>query len=477
MSIVTPMIHRFKQHGMNIVLDVNSGIVHVVDQITYDVLEFYKGTNRSEVFDKLCGKYNKDELIEVMDEADELIKARKLYAPMDSAYKIAVNDRPIIKAICLNIAHDCNLRCKYCFAGQGGYGKWRMLMSFDVARRAIDFLIAHSGPRKHCEVDFFGGEPLMNWHVIQQTVTYIRQKERKHNKIVRLSLTSNGMLLDKEKVKYLNDNHISLILSIDGRREVHDRMRPGVHGEGTYDQIVKNLKYCVEHRNGEEYYVRGTFTKYNLDFTADVKDMVDTGFPALSMEPVIGEEGTDYSITKEDLPAIKKEYEKLADFFIKREEEGRPFCFFHFNMDLWKGPCLPKRLRGCGAGFEYLAVVPNGDIYPCHQFVGRDGYVIGNVYDGLKNMKMMREFRVNHVFNKPECVNCWAKFFCSGGCHANNAAFTGDMHKPYSLTCEIQKKRVECAMMIQAYNSLKKPDVMARPGSRQAKLNVLREKI
>lgn len=466
---VKPMIHRFRQNGMNIVMDVNSGIVHVVDDVTYDVLAYYNGKNRDMVLANLGKDYEEKELNEVMDDLDELIKNETLFAPMDPNYELAIEDRPIVKALCLNIAHDCNLRCKYCFAGQGGYGQWRMLMPFDVARRGVDFLIAHSGPREHCELDFFGGEPLLNWHVVQQTIDYVHTQEKKHHKKIKMSLTTNGLLLDEAKVKYLTENHISLILSLDGRKEMHDRMRPGVHGEGTYDRIVKNLQYCVQHRNGEEYYVRGTFTRYNLDFTTDVIDMLDHGFDAVSMEPVVGEDTEEYSIKKEDLPRVKEEYDRLAKLFIQREEEGRPFFFFHFNMDLWKGPCLPKRLRGCGAGHEYLAVVPNGDIYPCHQFVGREGYVLGNVYEGLKNMKMMHDFRANHVFSKPTCVDCWAKFFCSGGCHANNESFAGDIHKPYDITCEIQKKRVECAMMIQAYNQLKKPSVMAQPGSPRAK--------
>lgn len=473
---VKPMIHRFQQNGMNIVMDVNSGIVHVVDDVTYKVLAYYNGTNRGMVLANLAKDYEEAELNEVMDDLDELIAKEVLFAPMDKNYKMAIEDRPIIKALCINIAHDCNLRCQYCFAGQGGYGQWRMLMSFDVARRAVDFLIVHSGPREHCELDFFGGEPLMNWHVVQQTIDYVHKQEKKHGKKIKMSLTTNGLLLDKEKVKYLTDNHISLILSLDGRKEMHDRMRPGVHGEGTYNEIVKNLQYCVANRKGEEYYVRGTFTRYNMDFTTDVIDMIDKGFPAVSMEPVVGEDTADYSIKEEDLPRVKAEYDRLAKLFIAREEEGRPFFFFHFNMDLWKGPCLPKRLRGCGAGHEYLAVVPNGDIYPCHQFVGREGYVIGNVYEGLKNFKVMRDFRMNHVFSKPECVDCWAKFFCSGGCHANNEAFAGDIHKPFHITCEIQKKRVECAMMIQAYNEMKKPKVMAQPGTYQAKKEAMEEK-
>lgn len=461
---VMPMIHKFRQNGMNIVMDVNSGIVHVVDTMTYDVLDIYNGTNRGDTLAALGGRYDRAELIEVMDELDALIAKGMLFASMDPNYRVAIEDRPVVKAMCLNIAHDCNLRCRYCFAGQGGYGQWRMLMSFDVARRAVDFLLAHSGPRKHCEVDFFGGEPLMNWPVVQQTVAYIREQEKKHNKIIKLSLTTNGSYLDEKKVKYLTDNHIALILSLDGRKENHDRMRPGTHGEGTYDQILKNLEYCVAHRDGEEYYVRGTYTRYNLDFTKDVLDMVDKGFPAVSMEPVVGDLTEPYAIQEEDLPRVKEEYETLANAFLRREEEGRPFFYFHFNMNLWRGPCLPKRLRGCGAGHEYLAVVPNGDIYPCHQFVGRDGYVIGNVYDGFTDMQMMRDFRTNHVLNKPECVHCWAKFFCSGGCHANNETYGGDIHRPFHISCEIQKKRIECALMIQAYNQVHRPQVMAQPG-------------
>ncbi len=464
---VKPMFHRFQQNGMNIVLDVNSGIVHVTDDITYDILGVYDGTNAAAVHTAFDEKYGKEEVDDVLSDLDALVQKEQLLAPMDPNYRVVIEDKPIIKALCLNIAHDCNLRCRYCFAGQGGYGQWRMLMSFDVARRAVDFLIAHSGGRKHCEIDFFGGEPLMNWHIIQETVSYIRQQEKKHNKIIKLSLTTNGLLLDEEKTRYLTENHISLILSLDGRKEMHDRMRPGVQGEPTYDRILKNLQYCVEHRDGEEYYVRGTYTRYNLDFATDVTDIVDKGFPALSMEPVVGDASEAYAIQKEDLPQIFDEYEKLAKIFIEREEAGHPFFYFHFNMDLWRGPCLPKRLRGCGAGHEYLAVVPNGDIYPCHQFVGRDGYVIGNVYEGLKNMDMMKSFRENHVLSKPECVQCWARFYCSGGCHANNETYAGDIQKPFDITCEIQKKRIECALMIQAYNKIHHPQVMPVPGLRK----------
>lgn len=445
---VRPLIHKFYQNGVYIVMDVNSGCVHLPDRLTYELLDTYDGTNPKEALQAMK-HYPQKEVLEAMAEVDELIRQEVLFAPMDDTFQVALDERPIIKALCLNVAHDCNLRCQYCFAGQGGYGRWRELMSFDVARRAVDFLIAHSGPRQHCEIDFFGGEPLMNFHVVQQTVDYVRRMEKKHNKIFKLTLTTNGMLLDEKKVQYFNDNHISLVLSLDGRKDVHDKMRPGVHGEGTYDVIRDHIDHAVHHRNGEEYYVRGTFTSQNLDFTTDVLDMVDQGFTELSMEPVVGEDDR-FAIREEHLPQIFAEYEKLAEAYLQRYREGRPFTFFHFNMDLYRGPCMQKRLRGCGAGHEYMAVVPNGDIYPCHQFVGRDGYVIGNVFTGLSDMQSPREFRENHVLHKDTCIDCWAKFYCSGGCHANNETFAGDIHVPYDVSCQIQKKRIECALMIQA---------------------------
>ena len=305
------------------------------------------------------------------------------------------------------------------------------------------------GKRQHCEIDFFGGEPLMNFGVVKQTIEYIREQEKIHDKVFKLSLTTNGMLLDPAKVKYLTDNHISLILSLDGRPEVHDRMRPDAGGHGSYKTCADNQVYAAKHRNGEEYYVRGTYTKYNLDFTKDVEHMADLGFEGLSMEPVVGDD-LSYAITDDDLPRIYEEYDRLADFYLKRMDEGRPFIYYHFIMDLYRGPCIAKRLRGCGAGHEYMCVVPNGDIYPCHQFVGQDDYVIGNVYDGVTNTELPPLFRDMHVLNKPICCDCWAKFFCSGGCHANNIKYGGNIQTPYELSCKIQKKRIECAMYIQA---------------------------
>ena len=323
-------------------------------------------------------------------------------------------------------------------------------MSFDVAKHAVDLLIKSTeGKRQHCEIDFFGGEPLMNFGVVKQTIAYIREQEKIHDKVFKLSLTTNGMLLDPAKVKYLTENHISLILSLDGRPEVHNRMRPDAGGRDSYDTCAKNQVYAAKHRNGEEYYVRGTYTKYNLDFTKDVEHMADLGFEGLSMEPVVGDD-LSYAITEDDLPRIFKEYDTLAEFYLQRMDEGRPFIYYHFIMDLYRGPCIAKRLRGCGAGHEYMCVVPNGDIYPCHQFVGQDDYVIGNVYDGVTDTKLPALFRDMHVLNKPICCDCWAKFFCSGGCHANNIKYGGNIQTPYDLSCQIQKKRIECAMYIQA---------------------------
>lgn len=450
------LIHKFHLNGTYILLDVNSGVVNVIDEMTYRVLDTYKGSNRKETLVLLSSQYDKDSLIECLDELDELIRQELLFAPMSEKFELVAAEKPIVKALCLNIAHDCNLRCRYCFASSGAYGgSKRELMSFDVAKRAIDFLIANSGTRQHCEVDFFGGEPLLNFDVVKDIIAYIREQEEIHNKIFKLTLTTNGMLLDKEKVAYLNDNHISMVLSLDGRKEVHDSMRPNVAGQGSYETVLKNLQYAVQHRNGEEYYVRGTYTAKNLDFTNDVVSMADAGFDELSMEPVIGEDG-DYIITEEHLPRIKEEYETLTKEFLKRKFSGRGFNFFHFNVDLYRGPCMAKRLRGCGAGHEYMAITPNGDIYPCHQFVGDESYIIGTVYDGLTNFDIPKTFRETNVLTKDQCIDCWAKFFCSGGCHANNIKLGGSINEPYKLSCELQKKRIECALLIQAELALAK---------------------
>lgn len=448
---IKPMIHRFKMKDKFYCLDVNSGIVHVIDELTDKVLSIYKGDNRKEVIDAFLEE-DASIMNEIMDEVDELIKLEYLYAPMSEEFKLRVGEKPIVKSLCLNIAHNCNLACKYCFASQGDYGGVkRELMSFDVAKRAIDFLIESSGPRKHIEIDFFGGEPLMNWKVVKQAIEYAEVEGSKHNKIFKMTLTSNGMLLTQDKIDYLNEHNISLVLSIDGRKDVHDKMRPTAGGCASYDIISKNLINAVKQRDGREYYVRGTYTHKNLDFVKDVMAMSDLGFVHLSMEPVVGDDN-EYALRDEDLPTLYEEYEKLADIYLERQLNGTgdEFNFFHFNMDLYRGPCMAKRLRGCGAGHEYMAVVPNGDIYPCHQFVGKEEYVVGTVYDGITDFVIPKEFRETHVLTKPICADCWAKFFCSGGCHANNMNYGGDIDTPFEQGCNLQKKRIECAMMIQA---------------------------
>ena len=449
-SSVEPMIHRFKQNGMNIVMDVNSAILHVVDDMTYDVLADYNGTNREAVHNRLDGTYKASELDEDMDEIDELIKQKILFAPMVDNYQLAVSERPIIKALSLNIAHDCNLRCKYCFAGQGGYGQWRMLMSFDVARRAVDFLIAHSGPRKHLEMDFFGGEPLMNWQVVKDLVAYGREQEKIHDKHFRFTITTNGVLLNDEVQEFVNKEMDNVVLSLDGRKDVNDRMRPFRNGKGSYDLIVPKFQKLAKSRNQERYYVRGTFTRDNLDFSNDILHFADLGFKQMSIEPVVGDESDPYAIREEDIPMINEEYDKLAKIMIEREKEGKGFNFFHFMIDLDGGPCVAKRLSGCGSGTEYLAVTPWGDLYPCHQFVGQEEFLMGNVDEGIVRPEIADDFRSCNVYSKDKCRDCFAKFYCSGGCMANSYNFHGTIHDTYDIGCEMQRKRVECAIMMKA---------------------------
>ena len=458
-----PMIHKFKMKDEIYCLDVNSGTIHIIDELTDKVLDVYKGHNREDVHAALDTTEDPTELDELLDEIDELIKAGQLFTPMSPDFQLVIDEKPIVKAMCLNIAHDCNLACKYCFASQGDYGGVkRELMPFEVAKRAVDFLIANSGSRQHLEIDFFGGEPLLNWDVVKQTVEYAEEQAKKNNKIMKMTMTTNGVLLNQDKIDYLNDHNMSMVLSLDGREAVHNAMRPVANsGEASYNIIAKNLVNAVKQRNGLEYYVRGTFTHKNLDFVEDVKSLSDLGFEHLSMEPVVGAEG-DYVLREEDWPTLSAEYEKLADLYLERQAEGwgERFNFFHFRMDLYRGPCMAKRLRGCGAGHEYMAVVPNGDIYPCHQFVGKDGYVIGTVWEGITNTDIPTQFRNTHVFTKPTCAKCWAKFFCSGGCHANNLSLGGNLETPYEFGCRLQKKRIECAIMIQA-----KMDEMGLDGS------------
>lgn len=443
-------IHKFYQNGMYILLDVNSSTVHLIDETVYRVMDYFDGNNDEEVIQKLKGEIPEADLKEILEELHELMKRGELFAP-EITEPPYFKENALVKSMCLLVAEDCNLRCKYCFAGTGDMGHDRRLMTKEVGKAAVDYIIANSGNRKNCEIDFFGGEPLINMPVVKYVTEYVREKEKETGKKFKLTLTTNGVLLNDENIKWLNDNDISLVLSLDGRKEVHDNMRPDVGGKGSYDKVLKNFKKMVDSRDGYDYYLRGTFTNQNLDFSNDVISMADEGFDILSVEPVVLKDSP-YGFTEEDLPKIFAEYDKLTEIYLKRKAEGRGFFFFHFNVDLEHGPCVAKRLSGCGAGHEYFAVAADGNMYPCHQFAGRDKYVLGNVFDGLQNKDLPIEFRNTHVLSKEKCKECWARFFCSGGCHANADLFHGNIHEPYELGCELQKKRCECALVVQTAN-------------------------
>lgn len=445
------MIHKFKQGNDFILLDVESGAVHIIDEIIFDILDTFDGKNDAEVFPALEKKYSVEEISEALGELHELIKAEQLFAP-EINLPPTFQSFGVVKSLCLMVAQDCNLRCKYCFGDGGSFGGERAIMSEEAGRAAVDFIIKNSGIRKHCEIDFFGGEPLLNFRTVKAVTEYVREREKDTGKIFKLTLTTNGMLLDEKKISWLNENNISLVLSLDGRKKIHDAMRPDISGKGSYEKVIKNFKNLVKSRNGENYYMRGTYTKNNLDFSADVLSMADEGFDILSVEPVVLKNSS-LALTEKDLPRIFAEYDKLTEIYLQRRREGKEFFFFHFNVDLDNGPCVAKRLSGCGAGHEYFAVAENGDLYPCHQFVGRQKYKLGNVFVGVdENSKhWTKYFRESHVLNKPKCKNCWAKFFCSGGCHANADLFHEDIRRPYEIGCEIQKKRLECAIYIQSY--------------------------
>ena len=444
------MIHKFKQGESYIVLDVNSGAVHLVDEMVFNILDVFNGENDSEVLKIFSDKYDSKEISEVLGELHELIEVGELFTP-DIEVPPSFKSFGVVKSLCLMVAQDCNLRCKYCFGDGGSYGGERAVMSEEIGRAAVDFIIKNSGIRKHCEIDFFGGEPLINFKTVKAVTKYVRERERETGKIFKLTLTTNGMLLNDKAIDWLNENNISVVLSLDGRKEIHDAMRPDISGKGSYDRVLKNFKKLVESRNGENYYLRGTYTKKNLDFTKDVESIHDSGFEILSLEPVVLK-NSPLALTEEDLPKIFDEYNKLSEFYLQRRREGRGFFFFHFNIDLSNGPCVAKRLSGCGSGHEYFAVAENGDLYPCHQFVGREKYKLGDIFNGVEDSAKhwTKYFRESHVLNKPKCKSCWAKFFCSGGCHANADLFHGDIREPYEVGCEIQKKRLESAIYIQS---------------------------
>ena len=458
------MIHQYQNNGYSIVLDVNSGAVHVVDELCYDaIVQLAAGEEpdlaaleRPETLEGLQAalgdRYESGQIREAWEDIKELTRegrlfTRDVFEPMIDQVK---QRKTVVKALCLHIAHDCNLACKYCFAEEGEYHGRRALMSYEVGKKALDFLIASSGNRRNLEVDFFGGEPLMNWQVVKDLVAYGRQQEKLHDKHFRFTVTTNGVLLNDEIQEFINQEMDNVVLSLDGRREVNDAMRPFRNGKGSYDLIVPKFQKLADSRNQERYYVRGTFTRNNLDFSNDVLHFADLGFKQMSIEPVVGDESDPYAIREEDIPKICEEYDRLAKLMIEREREGEGFNFFHFMIDLEGGPCVSKRLSGCGSGTEYLAVTPWGDLYPCHQFVGREEFLMGNVDEGITHPEIADEFRGCSVYSKEKCRSCFAKFYCSGGCMANAYNFHGTIHEAYDIGGEMQRKRVECAIMMKA---------------------------
>ncbi|KXG78494.1 hypothetical protein AN618_02500 [Fervidicola ferrireducens] len=449
--MVRPMVHAFQIWGTKMVLDVNSGSVFEVDDLVYDVLKFYEELSPEDVIAKLKEKYAESEIEEAIEELD-ILKAQGLLfsgANLDPAVEL-LNEKKYVKALCLNVAHDCNLRCRYCFASKGHYDGARQLMSKEVAKNAIDFLLQRSGGLKNLEVDFFGGEPLMAFDTIKYVVSYARSLEDKYNKKFHFTVTTNCLLLDDEIMDYLHKNMDNIVMSLDGRKMVNDRMRVRADGSGSYDRVVSNIKKLValRKRDGKDYYVRGTFTKYNLDFAKDVIHMADLGFEEISIEPVVGKEG-DFLIDEGDLETVYRQYDEIAREYIKRKTSGEnPFRFYHFNIDIYKGPCLQKRLSACGAGREYLAVTPDGEIYPCHQFIGKREFVLGDVFEKTLDEDVIKKLKDTHVLAKPDCVSCWAKFFCSGGCSANNYEMNGDLNLPNKISCSLQKKRIEYALYL-----------------------------
>lgn len=448
------MIHKYKLHGYNVVLDVNSGGVHLVDDLTYDMLDNvappFSDVCPPKVVEKLSAFYQEADILSCYDEVLEAYNEQILFSEDDYEKYADCSVASPIKAMCLHIAHDCNLRCEYCFASTGDFGEGRKLMPLETGKQAIDFLLKHSANRKNLELDFFGGEPLMNFEVVKQVVAYARSKEQEYGKHFRFTITTNGMLLNDDNIDFINKEMSNVVLSIDGRKAVNDRMRKRVDGKGSYDIILPKYQRLVAQRGDKEYYVRGTYTKYNLDFSNDVFDLLEHGFDQISVEPVMADENDPYAITEADLPAIFKEYEVLMNKILDYEKTGKKFNFFHFMLDLDQGPCAIKRLRGCGCGNEYVAITPDGDIYPCHQFVGMEEWKMGNLEEGTFDQAKKADFAKAHIYTKPDCRECWARFYCSGGCNANNYQYAGDIRKAHKLSCEIEKKRLECAIVMKA---------------------------
>ncbi len=459
------MIHRYKLNGYNIVLDSASGSVHAVDEVAYDIIGLFENKSREEITAEIPGKYKdrgdvtEKDISECLDDIQALKDGGKLFAkdtfePM--AGKLKQKSAGVIKALCLHVAHTCNLNCSYCFASQGKYHGDRALMSLDVGKRALEFLIENSGPRRNLEVDFFGGEPLMNWDVVKQLVGYARKREKEAGKNFRFTLTTNGMLIDDDVIDFSNREMSNVVLSLDGRKEIHDRLRVDYAGNGSYDRIVPKFQEFVKRRGDGDYYMRGTFTHANPDFLNDIKVMLDLGFDKLSMEPVVCAPGDEAALTEQDLPIVFEQYEKLAELMLEREKAGKPFTFYHYMIDLTDGPCIYKRISGCGSGTEYMAVTPWGDLYPCHQFVGEEKYKLGDIWNGVTAKGVQDEFACCNVYTRPDCADCWAKLYCSGGCAANAYHSTGSVNGVYKYGCELFKKRMECAIMIQVAKKLGK---------------------
>lgn len=448
------MIHQYRLNGYNIVLDINSGGVHVTDDVTYDLIALLTPPLHPicppEIIKQLEAKYDKKEILGAYEDVYTLYENDTLFSEDEYEQFSDMMVSSPVKAMCLHVAHDCNLRCSYCFASTGDFGEGRKLLDADTGKKAIDFLLTQSKGRKNLELDFFGGEPLMNFGVVKEIVTYARSKEKEYHKNFRFTITTNGMLLNDDIIDYINREMSNVVLSIDGRKEVNDRVRVRCDGTGSYDKIVPNYQKLVEKRGQDQYYVRGTFTKYNLDFAKDVMHLNEIGFDQVSVEPVVADQKQPYALTESDLPQIFEEYENLAKQLIEKKKKGEGFNFFHFMLDLDQGPCAIKRLRGCGCGNEYVAVTPDGDIYPCHQFVGMEEWKMGSVLDDTFDLKRKDYFAKANIYGKEDCKNCWAKFYCSGGCNANNLQYAGDVLKPHKLSCELEKKRLECAIMIKA---------------------------
>lgn len=448
------MIHQYKLNGYNIVLDTYSGAVHVVDDVAYDVISMFETTSPDGIVRAITDKYPGVSLADVeacLADVRALKDEKQLFTGDEFAglaETLKKNDD--VKALCLHVAHSCNLSCAYCFASQGNYQGERALMSFEVGKQALDFLMTHSGSRKNLEVDFFGGEPLMNWDVVKKLVAYARSREREAGKNFRFTLTTNGVLVDEEVIAFANREMHNVVMSLDGRKEVNDRFRKNYAGKGSYDTIVPKFQTFARARNGRSYYIRGTYTHHNTDFLRDILHMADLGFTELSMEPVVTSPDDPCALTEDDLPVLFAQYENLATEMLRRRREGKPFAFYHYNIDLAHGPCVYKRLSGCGSGTEYLAVTPWGELYPCHQFVGDPAYSMGNVWDGVTNVALREQFRGCNVESRPECENCWAKLYCSGGCAANAYHATGDIRGVYEYGCRLFQKRIECAIMLKA---------------------------